>query len=140
MEVLFIAYLFLTSGEADSRLGLYLLNGTLTNLDLAAYFWEFLSLAPLFVGVIVIFLCYRVKKNVDSMSKVQNGLRVEMSIMVSKLNELENGLKVGLQKLETDLGKERKCPFCGEQVLPQFKVCPYCEEKLPYALMQINNL
>jgi hypothetical protein len=83
---------------------------------------------------------HAVKENLKSVKDSQNGLRVEMAQLTSKLSELENGLKIGLQRLETDLAKGRKCPFCGKEVLPQFKLCPYCGEKLPYALMQIEHL
>ena len=79
---------------------------------------------------------HAVKENMKSVKDSQNGFRVEMTRLTSKLSELETGLKIGLQRLETDLAKGRKCPFCGKDVLPQFKLCPYCGEKLPYALMQ----
>ena len=83
---------------------------------------------------------HAVKENLKSVKDSQKGLRVEMAQLTSKLSELENGLKIGLQRLETDLGKGRKCPFCAKDVLPQFKLCPYCGEKLPYALIQIEHL
>jgi DNA repair exonuclease SbcCD ATPase subunit len=83
---------------------------------------------------------HAVKENLKSIKDDQNGLKVEMAGLTRKLSELENGVKVGLQRLETDLARGRKCPFCGKDVLPQFKLCPYCGEKLPYALMQIETL
>jgi hypothetical protein len=83
---------------------------------------------------------HAVKENLKSVKDSENGLRVEMARLTSKLSELETGLKVSLQRLETDLVRGRKCPFCGKDILPQFKLCPYCGEKLPYALMQIERL
>ncbi len=83
---------------------------------------------------------HAMKENVKSVKDWQKSLRVEMAGLTRKLSELEAGLKVGLQRLETDLARGRKCPFCGKDVLPQFKLCPYCGEKLPYALVQIEHL
>ncbi len=83
---------------------------------------------------------HAVKGDLKSVKDSQNGLTVEMARLTSMLSELKAGLKVGLQRLETDLERGKKCPFCGKDVLPQFKLCPYCGEKLPYALMQIEHL
>lgn len=83
---------------------------------------------------------HAVKGDLKSVKDNQNGLTVEIARLTSMLSELKAGLKVGLQRLETDLERGKKCPFCGKEVLPQFKLCPYCGEKLPYALMQIEHL
>lgn len=83
---------------------------------------------------------HAMKENLKSVKDNQNGLRVEMAILTSKLSELETGLKVSLQRLKADLARGRKCPFCGKDILLQFKLCPYCGEKLPYALVQIERL
>ncbi|NIP67414.1 hypothetical protein GWN63_05075 [Candidatus Bathyarchaeota archaeon] len=83
---------------------------------------------------------HAVKKNLKSLKDSHRNLSNEISRLASKMGELESGLEIGLQRLEADLTPGRKCPFCGEQVLPQFKVCPYCGEKLPYPLIQVENL
>jgi len=83
---------------------------------------------------------HAVKKGLKSLKDSQNGLRVGIAGLTRKLSEFEAGLEVGFQKLEADLESGRKCPSCGKDVLPQFKLCPYCGEKLPLAPMQIERL
>jgi hypothetical protein len=82
---------------------------------------------------------HAVKEGLKAVKESQNGLRVGIAGLTRKLSELEAGLEVGFQKLEADLESGTKCPFCGKDVLPQFKLCPYCGENLPYALMQIKR-
>ena len=69
------------------------------------------------------------KKNLKSVEDSQNGLKVEMAHLTSMLGELRNGLKLSLQKLEMDLARGNKCPFCGKEIIPQFKLCPYCGDE-----------
>ena len=83
---------------------------------------------------------HAVKKGLKSLKDSQNGLRVGIAGLTRKLSEFEAGLEVGFQKLEADLESRKKCPSCGKDVLPQFKLCPYCGEKLPFAPMQIERL
>lgn len=54
--------------------------------------------------------------------------------------EISN-LKTRLDKLEKDLTKLMKCPSCGKEISPDFKVCPFCGELLhPHIFVDTNQL
>ncbi|MEA2090010.1 MAG: zinc ribbon domain-containing protein [Thermoproteota archaeon] len=79
-----------------------------------------------------------VKKNLSSMKEAQEGLKAKMGRLGSKLNDLEVELTIGFKKLRTELTEREKCPSCGRNVSPGFKICPYCGEKLWYGIVQIE--
>jgi len=67
----------------------------------------------------------------DSAENVRDGIdavKIELKMLGAKLGKLDNGL--------TSL---RKCPSCGKDVSPDFKLCPYCGEKLLF-YVQISTV
>jgi len=59
-----------------------------------------------------------------------NAVRYEMS-----------NLKTRLDKLSTDLTRLMKCPTCGKDISPDFKLCPFCGELLhPHIFVNTSQL
>lgn len=73
-------------------------------------------------------LLNRVKESTENVRDGVNAVKIELKTLGAKLG-----------KMETDLATPRKCPSCGKDVLPDFKLCPYCGEKLLF-YVQISTV
>ena len=73
-------------------------------------------------------LLNKVKGSMESIGNSVNTVRTELSMLGARLG-----------KLETDLIPHRKCPSCGKNVSQDFKVCPYCGERLLFCV-QISTI
>jgi len=52
-----------------------------------------------------------------------------------------SNLKTRLDRLEKDLTKLMKCPSCGKDISPDFKLCPFCGELLhPHIFVDTRQL
>ena len=62
-----------------------------------------------------------------------NTVRYEISILKTKLDNLEKDI--------TKLTKLMKCPSCGKEISPDFKLCPFCGELLhPHVFVDTSQL
>ncbi len=73
-------------------------------------------------------LLNKVKESTENVRDSINAVKAELMMLGAKLG-----------KMETDLETPRKCPSCGKDVLPDFKLCPYCGEKLLF-YVQISTV
>lgn len=73
-------------------------------------------------------LLNKVKESTENIGDSVNAVKIELMMLGAKLG-----------KMETDLATPRKCPSCGKDVLPDFKLCPYCGEKLLF-YVQISTV
>jgi hypothetical protein len=80
----------------------------------------------------------RIKKDLSSVKEAQVSLKSKIVRFWSKLNSVEAQLNMEFNNLRKELSKKEKCPSCGRDVSPGFKICPYCGEKLWYGIVQIE--
>lgn len=83
-----------------------------------------------------------INDSVTSNSILLNKIKDSMENVKDSINAVKIELKTlgpSLGKLETGLSPVRKCPSCGKDVSPDFKVCPYCGEKLLF-YVQISTV
>jgi len=73
-------------------------------------------------------LLNKIKDSAETVRDSVNAVKIELKMLGAKLG-----------KMETDLATPRKCPSCGKDVLPDFKLCPYCGEKLLF-YVQISTV
>ena len=67
------------------------------------------------VGIVIIYgICYILKKN-------------NISLNINKY-----------LKLERKMNKEKTCKNCGKQISEDFKICPYCGEKVENEILEIS--
>ena len=73
-------------------------------------------------------LLNKIKDNAENVRNGIDAVKIELKLLGAKLG-----------KSDTDLANLRKCPSCGKDVSPDFKLCPYCGEKLLF-YMQISTV
>ncbi len=73
-------------------------------------------------------LLTKLNKQSESVGSTVNALRVELMTLGAKLG-----------KLDTSLNLTQRCPSCGKAILPEYKMCPYCGEKLLFCV-QISTV
>jgi rRNA maturation endonuclease Nob1 len=80
----------------------------------------------------------RIKKDLSSVKEAQGSLKAKIGRFWSKLNNVEAQLNMEFNDIRKELSKKEKCPSCGRDVSPGFKICPYCGQKLWYGIVQIQ--
>jgi DNA-directed RNA polymerase subunit RPC12/RpoP len=73
-------------------------------------------------------LLNKIKDSAENVRDSVNAVKIELKLLGAKLG-----------KLNPDLTNIRKCPSCGKDVSPDFKLCPYCGEKLLF-YVQISTV
>ena len=74
---------------------------------------------------------HMVKEGLNNVKDSINSVKMDLTRLTPRLEKLE--------RMEIDVIKSRRCPSCGKDLLPEFKLCPYCGEKIvtKYAYPQI---
>ena len=49
---------------------------------------------------------------------------------IEKVTSEMGKLKKEMKKIKIEIKKEDVCPACGKEILPEFRICPYCGENL----------
>jgi len=166
----FDAVLGLTVGNSSFLLKLYPFKNLLDGMDVATYFWGSVASAFILFGITcaVAFhnpieaLINRTLAEVEleenpgdhtleskaSVLEMINDTLTSNSVVLHSVKddvdvvrfEMSN-LKTRLEKLEKDLTKLMKCPSCGKDVSPDFKLCPFCGELLhPHIFVDARQL
>ena len=65
---------------------------------------------------------HAVKEGFNSIKDSLNSMKMDLTRLTTRLEKLE--------RMEIDVIKARKCPSCGKDLLPEFKFCPFCGEKM----------
>jgi len=67
-------------------------------------------------------ILHTVKEGLNNVKDGLNSVKMDLTRLTTGLEKLE--------RMETDVIRARRCPSCGKDLLPEFKLCPYCGEKM----------
>jgi hypothetical protein len=166
----FDAVLGLTVGNTNLLLKIYPFKNLLGNVDMLTYFWASLASAFILFGISCA-VAFRnpiealINKTLESVEMEEDPNDQTLESKTSALEMINDtltsnsevlhsvkedmgtvrfevsSLKVRLEKLEEDLTKMLKCPSCGGDISPEFKLCPYCGELLrPHIFLETHKL
>lgn len=155
----FDAVLGLTVGNTGFLLKLYPFKNLLGNVDVLTYFWASLICTFILFGVTCAVAFHNpiealinrtlaeveLEENPSDITLESKASALEMisdtltsnSVVLQTVKDDVNfvryemsNLKTRLTNLERDLTKLMKCPSCGKDISPDFKLCPFCGELL----------
>lgn len=166
----FLAVLGLVFGNKDLFLTLYPFKNLFGNIDLATYFLASLVTTFILFGVTCAIAFHNpvealIEKTIveaeleenpsdhtleseASVLEMINDTLTSNSTVLQTVKENVNAvryeisnLKTRLDKLEKDLTKLMKCPSCGKEISPDFKLCPFCGELLhPHIFVDTHQM
>ena len=166
----FDAVLGLTVGNTNLLLKLYPFKNLLDGVDAATYFWVSLTSTFILFGITCAVAFHNpiealinktlaeveLEENPSDQTLESKASVLEMisdtltsnSVVLHSVKDDVNvvrfemsNLKTILDKLEKDLPKLMKCPSCGKDISPDFKLCPFCGELLhPHIFVDTNQL
>jgi hypothetical protein len=155
----FDAVLGLTVGNTNLLLYLYPFKNLLGEVNIITYFWASLVSAFLLFGITCAVALHNpietlinktlaeveMEENpndqtLDSresiLEMISDTLTSNSTVLQSVKEDINavrfemSNLKVRLEKLEKTITKLMKCPSCGKDISPDFKLCPFCGELL----------
>lgn len=166
----FDAVLGLTTGNTNLLLRIYPFKNLLGNVDVVTYFWASITFAFIFFGITCA-VAFRnpIETLINkTLAEVESEENPSDSTLESKASILEmisdtltsnsvvlqslkddvnsvrydmSNLKTRLDKLDKDLTRLMKCPTCGKDISPDFKLCPFCGELLhPHIFVDTSQL
>ena len=166
----FDAVLGLTVGNTNLLLKLYPFQNLLSNMDIATYFWASVASAFILFGITCAVAFHNpiealinktlaeveleenpgdhtleskagvlemISDTLTSNSVVLHSVKDDVNVVRFEMSNL----KTRLGKLEEDLTRLMKCPSCGKDISPDFKLCPFCGELLhPHIFVDTHQL
>jgi hypothetical protein len=166
----FDAVLGLTVGNENLLLRLYPFKNLLDDLDIATYFWASIASTFILFGITCAVAFHNpiealinktlaeveleedpsdstfepkasalemISDTLTSNSVVLQSVKDDMNVVRYEMSNL----KTRLDKMEKDMVKLIKCPSCGKDISPDFKLCPFCGELLhPHMFVDMHQL
>jgi len=155
----FDALYSLISGNTNLLLKLYPLKNLLANVDVATYFWASLASAFILFGIACAVAFHNpietlinrtlaeveleespgdstLESKASALEMISDTLTSNSVVLQSVKDDVNvvrydmSNLKTRLERLEKDVTKLTKCPSCGGDISPEFKLCPFCGELL----------
>jgi len=166
----FDAVLGLVVGNTNLLLKLYPFKNLLGDVDVVTYFWASLISSFILFGITCAVAFHNPIEALinKTLAEVESEENPSDHTLESKASVLEmisdtltsnsvvlqsvkddvnavrydmSNLKTRLDKLEKDLTKLMKCPSCGKDISPDFKLCPFCGELLhPHVFVDTRQL
>jgi len=166
----FDAVLSLIFGNTNLLLRLYPFKNLLGDVDVVTYFWGSVASAFILFGITCAVAFHNpiealINKTLAEVELEENpgdcNLEAKASVLEMISDTLTSNsivlhsvkddinatryemssLKTRLDKLEEDLTKLMKCPSCGKDISPDFKLCPFCGELLhPHVFVDSRQL
>ena len=166
----FDALVGLMLGNTNSLLKLYPFKNLLGNMDVATYFWASITSAFILFGITCAVAFHNpiealinktlaeveleenpsdrtLESKASVLEMISDTLTSNSVVLQSVKDDVKvvryemSNLKTRLDTLEKDLTKLLKCPSCGKDISPDFKLCPFCGELLhPHILVDTRQL